>query len=60
MKKEKKRYHCTISVPLITYNQLVEIKNILSEKFGVDIKLNSVLIKIVSEKLRELKEEKRE
>jgi hypothetical protein len=56
MKKEKKRYHCTLSIPTYVYEQLKEIRDILSQRYGVDIKLNSVLIKIVNEKLQELKE----
>ena len=56
--KEKKYSHCTISVPVYVYKQLKEIREILSSRYGVDIKLNSVLIKIVNEKLQELKEKR--
>jgi hypothetical protein len=56
MKKEK-RYHRTLTVPIKVYDDLMEIRRVLSERFGVELKLNSVLIKIVNEKLRELKGE---
>jgi len=53
----KKKYHKTISVPIFVYEQLKEIREHLSKQYGVEIKLNSVLIKIVSEKYRELKKQ---
>ena len=56
--REKKKYHKTLSIPISVYEDLNYIRKKLSEIYKVDIKLNSVLIKIVSEKKRELEQGK--